>query len=154
MLAADGWVDLGDAAEAARELGRVSRTGQRHPDALEVHWRVLALLGEWGNALKIATAVVSAAPDRPAGWIHRSYTLHELKRTAEALDTLIPAADRFPEEPIIPYNLACYACQLGNVPMAKQWLRKAANLRGREAIQKLAKDDTDLAPLLEFLGAL
>lgn len=154
MLAADGWVDLGDAVEAARELSHLSLAGRRHPDALEVHWRVLAKLTDWPGALKVAMEMVTAAPERATAWIHRSYTLHELKRTADALDALLPAVDRFPDEPIIPYNLACYACQLGNVPMAKVWLRKAASLRGREAIRKMAKEDTDLSPLLEFLAAL
>ena len=154
VRAADGWMDLGDATEAARELTRVSRAGQRQPDTLEVQWRVYAQREEWQGALRVAMAVVSVAPERASGWIHRSYSLHELKRTPEAMETLLPAAERFPTDPIIPYNLACYACQLGNVPQAKVWLRKAADLRGRDAIRKLARDDTDLAPLLDFLGSL
>jgi predicted Zn-dependent protease len=154
MLAADGWMDLGCTGEAVRELTRISRAGQRHADVLETRWRVLAKLERWHEALVVACEVVTAAPGRSAGWIHRSYTLHELKRTTEAMECLLPAADRFPDEPIIAYNLACYACQIGDVPKAKQWLRKAANLRGREAIKQMAKDDSDLAPLTEFLGAL
>lgn len=154
VLAADGWVDLGQAGEAARELARVSRAGRRHPDTLETQWRVLARLDRWPEALVIAREVVTAAPERASGWIHRSYTLHELKRTAEAMENLLPAAVRFPDEPIIPYNLACYACQLGDVPNAKHWLRQAANLRGRDAIRQMARSDSDLAPLAEFLGAL
>ncbi len=154
MLAADGWVDLGDAREAMRELSRVSRKGSRHPDALETQWRVLAHLHRWPEALVVACDVVAVAPARASGWIHRSYTLHELRRTTEALECLLPAAERFPEDAIIPYNLACYACQVGDVVKAKQWLRRAANLRGREAIREMAKGDSDLAPLTEFLGAL
>ena len=31
-----GWLELGNAAEAKAELGRVSPVGQKHPKALEV----------------------------------------------------------------------------------------------------------------------
>jgi predicted Zn-dependent protease len=154
LLAADGWVDLGNALEAMRDLARISRIGRQHPDVLETRWRVLAKLDRWAEALLVACDVVAAAPTRASGWIHRSYTLHELRRTGEALECLLPAAAQFPAEPIIPYNLACYACQLGDVARAEHWLRQAADLRGREAIKQMAKQDSDLAPLTEFLGML
>lgn len=154
LLAADGWVDLGNALEAMRDLARISQTGQRDPDVLETRWRILAKLGRWPEALMVASEVVAAAPTRASGWIHRSYTLHELRRTGEALECLLPAAAQFPDEPIIPYNLACYACQLGEVARAKDWLRQAAKLRGREVIRQMAKNDSDLAPLSDFLSAL
>ncbi len=60
------------------------------------------------------------APDEPPGWIHRSFGLHELGRTSEAEQLLLPAATKFPNEPIIPYNLACYACRLGNIEVARE----------------------------------
>jgi len=147
-------MDLGDAQEAMNDLARISRTGQRHPDVMEVLWRILARLDRWPEALLVACDAVAAAPTRASGWIHRSYTLHELRRTSEALECLLPAAGQFPNEPIIAYNLACYACQLGDVARAKHWLQQAANLRGREAIRQMAKNDSDLSPLTEFLGVL
>jgi len=38
----------------------------------------------------------------------KQLALHELKRTQEAFDLLLPAADKFPAPWTIPYNLACY----------------------------------------------
>jgi len=32
-----------------------------------------------------------------------------------AWDALLPAADKFPNNPNIPYNLACYACQMNKL---------------------------------------
>jgi hypothetical protein len=46
----------------------------------------------------IAAAVVKLAPEKSNGWIHRSFALHELKRTDEAFDNLLPAAEQFPNE--------------------------------------------------------
>ena len=34
----------------------------------------------------------------PLGWVHRSYALHELKRTAEARDNLLRVVDKFPAD--------------------------------------------------------
>ena len=61
-------------------------------------------------------------PESALGWVHRYYAFHELKRTAEARDNLLRVVDKFPEDPIMRYNLACYECQLGNLERAKQWL--------------------------------
>jgi hypothetical protein len=65
--------------------------------------------------VEIGEALVKTAPARPDSWIHRSYAQHELKRTEEASDLLLPAAHLFPGHWQIVYNLACYASRLGNL---------------------------------------
>jgi hypothetical protein len=47
-------------------------------------------------------------------------------RTAEAQQKLRPAAEKFPDDWRIQYNMACYACQLGEIEevrafLAAQW---------------------------------
>jgi len=44
---------------------------------------------------------------------------------------LLPAFEKFPEEPTIPYNLACYACQMKRLDEARQWLERAATIAGK-----------------------
>ena len=83
------------------------------------------------------------------GWIHLSFALHELKRTQEAYDNLIGVLDAFPDEWLMRYNLACYACQLGNLDEADRWLAGAVLKGDRKRIKRMAKDDPDLAPLFE-----
>ena len=128
--AAEGWLELGDSAEAARELRQVSRPGLAHPDALEVQWRLHAARGQWDAALDVARSMTRTAPERAAGWMHAGYCLHELRRTDEAWEMLSAQADRSPSETIIAYNLACYACQLGRATDAalSDW---ATDLDGR-----------------------
>lgn len=147
LSAAEGWMMLGNAAEARQELERLSPPARRHPDVLEVAWNIESAAREWEKAAALASELVERHPDRPSGWIHRSFSLHELKRTQEAWDCLLPAARRFPKESIIPYNLACYACQLGSTDQALQWLDKAMRLGGQETIKKMALADRDLEPL-------
>lgn len=153
-MAAEGWLDLRDLDEAARELERISPAGRRHPTVLEVHWRVCAGRRQWPEALEVARELTRVAPDQPEGWIHQSYSLHELRRTDEAWTALLQVADRFPDESIIPYNLACYACQRGDLDVARDWLREAVRLRSKEEIQALAASDPDLAPIRDYVDSL
>ena len=61
---------------------------------------------------------------------------------------------KFPKVPIIPYNLACYACQHGNLKEAKQWLGKAIDIAGKKDIRMMALDDPDLQPLWDKIGEI
>jgi len=88
------------------------------------------------------------------GLIHRSFALHELKRTAEARDNLMPAVDKFPKDVTLRYNLACYECQLGNLERAKLWLERAATMSNPKEIKSMALDDPDLKPLWQEIGGL
>lgn len=67
---------------------------------------------------------------------------------------LLPMAPQFPEESIIPYNLACYACQMGNLELAQDWLQRAAKLRPKNEIKAMALSDPDLAPLRSYVEGL
>jgi uncharacterized protein HemY len=147
LKAAEGWLQLGNVAEAKHELEQIHPKYHRHPAVLDVAWQVYAQEKMWDICLSLAEALVEVAPDIPSGWIHRSFTLHELKRTQEAWDRLLPVADRFQEEPIISYNLACYACQLQQVDTAREWLQKAMRAGDPPRIMEMALADPDLKPL-------
>lgn len=145
--AADGWLDLNAAAEARLELDKLTPAACLQPEVLDLHWRLASLIPDWAKAVRIADQIISLAPESPSGWIHRSFALHELRRTAEALDNLVLAEARFPTNSIIPYNLACYACQMGDLPLARRWLKRAVEMKGIKQLRELALDDPDLAPL-------
>jgi hypothetical protein len=48
---------------------------------------------------------------------------------------------------LIPYNLACYAAQLGDLVAAGDWLAQAFKLGNAKEIKLQALEDPDLAPL-------
>ncbi len=121
---------------------------------LELRWHIYAKAEKWEACIQIANAIVTRVPERPFGWIYRSFALHALKRTQEARDELRPAVDRFPEEAIIRYNLACYECQLGRLIDAKEWLRKAFDLGNPAQFKLMALGDRDLEPLWKQIGGL
>lgn len=151
LRAAQGWIELGSDEEAGRELDRIEPGLQTHPDVLELRWDLCARARRWPEALVVARQLVARAPDRCGGWIHLSYTLHELQRTQEAWDSLRPVAERFPTVSTIPYNLACYACRLGRLDDAREWLTLAMGVDRREHILELARKDPDLEPLWQEL---
>jgi hypothetical protein len=144
-------MELGTPNEAQRELERISPGMRSHPDVLDTRWSLCAMDRQWEAALALAECLVEKAPGRCSGWIHRSYSLHELKRTEEARDRLLPATSRFPTVSTIPYNLACYECQLGRLDRARRWLGKAMRLGKREDILAMALQDPDLGALRDEL---
>jgi tetratricopeptide (TPR) repeat protein len=152
--AVEGWLGLGDASEAAREFQRLSPEGAAHPVALEMHWRILSAQLAWPEALRAAQRYIEVAPQLPAGWIHQSYSLHELRRTDEAFQFLHAVVLKFPEESVIPYNLACYACQMGQLDVAQRWLNQAVRIGGKASVKGMAEDDADLKPLWPYIESL
>lgn len=154
LRAAEGWLELGNAREATEELNRISTAGHEHPGVLEVRWSIHAHAKEWDACLEIAGSLIERFPQRSSGWIHRSYALHEMKRTQEARACLLPAAAQFPKHAIIAYNLACYACQLGDLEEARRWLRDAMSRGTKAEIRRMAREDPDLAPLREEIDRL
>jgi tetratricopeptide (TPR) repeat protein len=150
LLAARGWLELGNASEAADEIARISAEGLNHPDVLHVRWAICAATQNWEAALPLAEHLVAIAPDRPDGWIHRAYSMRRVKSGGlqKAWDALLPAAELFPNESMIPYNLACYAARFSRPEEAWEWLHKAIKAAGDVgAIKRTALADDDLEPL-------
>ena len=156
LSAAVGWCELGSAAEAKAELAQIAPVLCHHPDVLEVRWLIHAQEMTWEDGLAVAEKLVEVAPQRSSGWLHLAYALRRVQRGGlqAAWEVLLPAFEKFPEEPIIPYNLACYACQLGRLDQARQWLQHAVKVAGKEKINFMALNDDDLAPLWEELKNL
>lgn len=145
--AAEGWLDLDVPEEAQTELDQLSPAAAENPAVLDLHWRLCSVRRDWDASLRVAEKVLAVDPSLANGWIHRSYALHELHRTREAQENLLQAACLFPTHSVIPYNLACYACQLGDLNTARRWLRKTVELKGIQHLRAMALDDPDLAPL-------
>ena len=149
LRAAEGWLELGSPTEAAAELSLIAPKHQRHPDVLEMRWALLARARQWDTALEAARELVLAAPDHASGLLYQAYALRRAAGggLAQAREALQPASEKFPKEPIIPFNLACYACQLGQLDEARKWMKRAMKVGGRERIKLMAMADEDLKPL-------
>lgn len=149
FLAALGWLELKNCAEAKVELGKLGLSLEENPDVLELKFMIHSEEADWASALEAARALVKAAPERASGWLHQAYALRRVTGGGlqSAWEALLPVADRFPEEPIVPYNLSCYSCQMDRMDDARQWLRRAMSCGSKADIKKLAMGDEDLKPI-------
>jgi Flp pilus assembly protein TadD len=147
--AAMGWLGLGCADDARAELAAIAAENQNHPDVLDVRWTLCVQEQRWDDALALAELELKTAPGDPAGWLHRAYALRRARPGGLPLAwaALLPAAEKFPTEPVIAYNLACYACQMQHLELARTWLHRAVKTGDPKAIKQMALADDDLQPL-------
>src|SRR2546421_3827589 len=150
--AAEGWLGLGDWESAHDELEQIKSEAQGHPDVMRARWAVCAEARKWEGAVEIARGFSERFPESSFGWVQAAYALHELKRTSEAREILLGVADRFQSEWNVSYNLACYACQLGDQKEALERLKRAFELNPKARL--LALEDKDLEPLRERIGEI
>ncbi|MDB6109841.1 MAG: hypothetical protein JWR69_1591 [Pedosphaera sp.] len=156
VSAAEGWLELGNTAEARLELEQVSAALQKHPAVLDLRWEVFTTEQDWSAALEVARTLLGLLPGSPVGWLHQAYALRRAPGGGlpAAWEALLPALEKFPENPTVAYNLACYACQLEQLDEARALFQRALEVGGREAIQRMALRDPDLQPLWDEIRKL
>ncbi len=156
LEAAEGWIELGQFAEAVEELELVSPAVREHPKSLEVCWRIYWHHGRWGECWNIARAILTQVPGDAMGVILLAEATNRLQGPQEAFEVLFRATVTVKDSATIWYNLACYSALLGNFSEARCNLGMAIELadahspeRGR-FYRRLAEEDLDLKPLGEI----
>ncbi len=157
LNAALGWLELNSPAESRTELEQINAASQRHPAVLEIRWAVCAHEHDWNAALPIARDLLAVAPESVTAWLHHAYALRRADGggLSAAHDALSPASSKFPDEPTVFYNMACYACQLGQwEKQVMGWLRQALMKGKRGELLEMALKDPDLEPMRSQIEAL
>ena len=161
LRAVQGWLELGMAADAASELAALPDRCRDHPLVLDTAWSVAAAQDRWADAYGVGRRLVELHPMLESGWIHRSFAARRMPggSVEQALAQLLPAATRFPDMPLIPYNLACYLATLGRVDEAWRWYTEAERRESRregnpDLLRLQALGDPDLTPLRERIQGL
>lgn len=152
--AAQGWLGLGDWASANHELDEISLESCTHHSVLQTRFQVYAAANLWAMAAEMARALTVLDPANPFGWIDWAYSLYELNRVHEARKVLMSVVEKFPGEYLIRYSLACYACQLGDLKEAFQWLEKAVHLADEKEVKQMVLNNPDLQPLWDQIGGI
>ena len=153
LQAAEGWLELGDSFEANEELEKISPSLRIHSDVLELRWQIYTKEKRWNAGADIARAITELAPGRVSGWIHLAYSLRRKKDGGlqTAWEVLLPVVEKFPMQPVVAYNLACYACQMKQMDAARHWIKRVFEIAGEinrfDEIRLMALDDSDLEPL-------
>src|SRR5438132_4953273 len=92
---AEGWLDLGSAREAHRQLEEISRERRGHPDVLLLRWQIHAQEQDWSECFLLALAWTQQLPDDPGGWVALARSLYHKNRIAEAYEIGIAKAIEF-----------------------------------------------------------
>jgi Flp pilus assembly protein TadD len=149
VSAAVGWLELGNWREAAAELEGVTPSLSQHPAVLHLRYDIHAQAGHWDLAAEAASSLARLLPDEPGAWSKLAYATRRKPGGGipPAKEILAAARTRFPSEVLIAYNLACYECQLGNLPQARVLLREAFQLGSPTLLKHMSLSDPDLEPL-------
>jgi len=149
VSAATGWLELGNSREAAAELEALPPVLAQHPEVLRVWYQIHAHENRWDLASETASTLAQTTPEDPQAWTHLAYATRRKPGGGipPAKEILAAARQRFPSEVLIAYNLACYECQLGNLPQARDLLREAFKLGNSTELKNMSLQDPDLEPL-------
>lgn len=145
LQAADGYLYLGMADEALKELESVGRSEQEKPSVLLARIRVLLHLRQWREAESLSSRAALAHPDEDEFTVQQAFALHQLEKGEEAVEVLLAAPEWIRRTGILHYNLACYEARLGDLKTARQCINAAIQINA--AMKKNARVDPDLQGL-------
>lgn len=138
-----GYLELGMLAEAARELDAIPPHEQGDAEVLAVRVDLHMGAKQWDAVISLAAELARLKPTDSKGWVCHAYALREQDRIEEAQAVLREAEPLHGQEcGVLHYNLACYACLLGDRKEAKRRLKIA--LKMDATWKKSALDDPDL----------
>ena len=143
--AALGYFYLGLYDYAWDELESLPAEVRLTDPVLEMRLAVYHALNKWNPARILAESLAQRFPENPNWWIQWAYSLRREKSVTEARGVLWQAVQIHPASATIIYNLACYACVLGEMDEAKRLLEQAFALDADFKITAL--DDSDLNPI-------
>lgn len=103
----------------------------------------------WKEMCEVAHGLRMEFPDDAEWWIADAYATRRYRSIEQARKILLEGLVHHYGDPMIRYNLACYACKLGSLGECIDFLKEAAK---RDAKYKLmAMEDEDLVEVREAL---
>ena len=136
--------------DANAELECIDAFNRAAPEVLGVRVAIYHGLKKWDALQVVAAKLAEFEPTNVQWTVSLAYATRRAVSLQGARDILLAALPRFPDEAIIPFNVACYYCQLGELEMAKDYLRRAFEIDSN--CRAAALEDKDLEPLWDFLG--
>ena len=149
LTAAEGYFELGMFLDANAELEEIDPEVRHVPEVLEVRVQIYRGLKKWELMQTVAKKLTeddSQESQWPISWAYAT-------RRSESLEAakliLLEAWGVHKKEPMIPFNIACYECQLGHLERAKEFLGHAFKLS--PDMRVMARDDEDLKALWDSI---
>lgn len=147
LTAATGYMELQMYQDAYTELEELPAHEKTAREVLELKVEILHKLESWNLAREVSKFLSDTSPENSQYVIWKAYATRRISGIREAEKVLLGAIVAHENDPIIHYNLACYAAQLGRIDEAKTSLTKAIEIDPN--VRQMILDDPDLEPLWE-----
>ena len=145
LQAAQGYLELGLPLEAHEELEEIEPELRHLSEVLAIKVPIFRALRAWRLMEAVAKELCIRQFDVPEWQLALAEAVCHERSMQEALQVLVQAAMRFPEEARIFYTLARYQSQLGYLDAARGRLADAVKLD--PVLREMAHSEPDLAPL-------
>lgn len=142
---AQGWLLLENHAAADRALRLIPAAFRERSEVVQFRAQLHLSAGRWARAVPLLRRLQKQEPTEPQYWVSLAFAVRRAESIAAAEKILLEARERFPQEAVIWFNLACYAAQQDRLTDTRNLLREAVHRES--AYRDLAKTDSDLAPL-------
>jgi len=146
LMAAEGYLELGMTQDAMCEFMNLPREGKFSIEGLTLLMEIHRAEEEWPEMESVAERLWAADPENVIRWIDWAQALRLANLINSARILLLEALERFPEEGLVHYHLACCECQLGNLPSAREHLTESKK-RCRICRVLALTDEGDLQPI-------
>jgi Flp pilus assembly protein TadD len=140
-----GYLELGMVEAAAAEFSKIDIGLHGDSEVLKVSLCLFHEQEDWEATRRVAAQLCQREPSIPAWWITFAYATRRAENLEAAEAILLVAVKLHPNEPTIQFNLGCYACQRGDLVMAKAYVARAIALDAQ--FLTTAKNDPDLKAL-------
>lgn len=145
-----GYLQLGMLDEANDEIELLPPESKTDKVVLGIRALIYQGTGSWQLMREVSGFLAHEWPDNSEHWIWLAYATRRCRSIAEACLILQKAVKLHPSEPMIHFNLACYAAQTDDLVTARERLSQAITLD--PGARLLALNDPDLMPLWDELG--
>lgn len=142
LLAAEGWIELGNFDEAAEQLHNCPPAVKSSVPWLKLWIRVYAATNRWVEVEMMCETLAKHDPDDPFTIFNQAEALHRQGRSREAFAVFKYAPNEFKHGAEYFYALARYLCALEQITLALSCLGKAFDLN--PDLRMKALNDPDL----------
>lgn len=147
LSAAHGYIKLGLFEDALEELQQLPEAMRNEPGVLAVWLEYYMARENWPEMRRTAVLLTNIEPENSQWWISLAYASRRAESIAAAREVLLIAEELHPVEPTIQFNLGCYACQMGEIQLAREYVERSISMDS--AFREMAGSDPDLEPLRE-----
>lgn len=144
-----GYLQLGMYEDANDSLDNLSPEFKATMEVMSLRAWVHSESESWESLREVSSFLVHEWPTECQHWIWLGYSTRRCRTVAEAESVLLDALKIHVFEPMIHFNLACYACVMGNLDLSRVRLNSAIELNPE--IRTLALADPDLEGLRAWL---